>query len=98
DDLTIGVKSTALRFGAATKAWVYNLYAGAVFLWAIAGALAGAGVFSLLALMLAAIQLAWQIKTLDIDDPANCLTRFKSNRYVGWLLLGGMVADMAIRL
>ncbi len=62
----------------------------------MAGALAGAGRLSLLALALAAVQLAWQLRTLDIDDPANCLARFKSNRVVGWLLLGGLAADMAL--
>jgi 4-hydroxybenzoate polyprenyltransferase len=97
DDLTVGVRSTALRFGEATRLWVSGFYAGAVALWAAAGVLAGAGWLSLLALTLAAIQLAWQLKTLEIDDPANCLHRFQSNRIVGWLLLGGLVADMAVR-
>ena len=41
----------------------------------------------LLALALVAVQLAWQLATLDIDDRGNCLARFKSNRAVGWLLL-----------
>jgi hypothetical protein len=31
-----------------------------------------------------------------VDDAANCLVRFKSNELVGWLLLGGLVADMAL--
>jgi 4-hydroxybenzoate polyprenyltransferase len=35
---------------------------------------------------------AWQVATLDIDDPANCLARFKANRFVGWILLAGIVA------
>jgi 4-hydroxybenzoate polyprenyltransferase len=95
DDLLVGVKSTALRFAAATPRWVAGFYAGAVALWGVAGALAGAGIPLFLALALAAVQLAWQLKTLDIDDPRNCLIRFKSNRIVGWLLLGGLAADMA---
>ena len=49
-----------------------------------------------LALALAAVQLAWQVATLDAADPANCLARFKSNRLVGWLLLAGLAADMAL--
>jgi 4-hydroxybenzoate polyprenyltransferase len=48
------------------------------------------------ALGLAAVQLVWQLRTLDIDDPGNCLARFKSNRIVGWLLLIGLTADMAL--
>ena len=49
-----------------------------------------------LALALASIQLAWQVATLNIADPANCLARFKSNRLVGWALLVGLAADMAL--
>ena len=96
DDVTVGVKSTALRFGEETPRWLAGFYAGAVVLWGAAGLLAGAGAVFLLALALAAVHLAWQIRTLDIDDAVNCLARFKSNRVVGWLLLGGLIADMAV--
>jgi 4-hydroxybenzoate polyprenyltransferase len=96
DDALIGLKSTALRFGAATKRWIGAFYAGAVLLWGIAGALAGARIVFFLALALAAVQLAWQVRTLDTADAGNCLARFKSNQLVGWLLLAGMVADMAL--
>ena len=33
-------------------------------------------------------QLAWQAARVDTDDPADCLAKFRSNRAVGWLLLG----------
>jgi 4-hydroxybenzoate polyprenyltransferase len=29
---------------------------------------------------------------VDIDDPADCLVKFRSNRWTGWLLLLGIVA------
>ena len=96
DDALVGLKSTALRFGAATRPWLAGFYGGAVLLWGLAGVLAGAHVAFLLALVLSAGQLAWQVATLDTSDGANCLYRFKSNRLVGWLLLGGLVADMAL--
>jgi 4-hydroxybenzoate polyprenyltransferase len=96
DDLAIGLKSTALRFGDASPRWIAGFYAAAVILWAVAGALAGARLAFFLALVLAAVQLAWQVKTLDIGDAHNCLVRFKSNQLVGWLLYSGLVADMAL--
>src|SRR5262245_10716120 len=96
DDLRVGLRSTALRLGAATPQWLLGFYGGAVLLWGIAGAAAGAGVAFFLALALAAGQLAWQAATLQVDDAANCLARFKSNQLIGWLLLGGLVADMAL--
>lgn len=97
DDLMVGLKSTALRFGEATQGWLIALYAGAILLWGHAGLLAGAGLLFFLALGIAAVQLAWQVATLDTDDAGNCLARFKSNQLVGWALFLGIVADMALR-
>jgi 4-hydroxybenzoate polyprenyltransferase len=94
DDLIIGVKSTALKFGAATRWWVGGFYTGAILLWAIAGGLAGAHLLFLLGLALASLQLAWQVATLVTDDADNCLARFKSNQLVGWALFLGLSADM----
>jgi 4-hydroxybenzoate polyprenyltransferase len=96
DDLLLGLKSTALRFGAATSHWLSALYAGALVLWGVAGLLAGAELIFLLALALVAIHFTWQVATLEIADARNCLMRFKSNQQVGWLLFLGIVADMAL--
>jgi 4-hydroxybenzoate polyprenyltransferase len=96
DDLMVGLKSTALRFGAATPRWLSGFYAGAVVLWGYAGLLADAQLGFFLALGIAAAQLAWQVATLDTSDSGNCLARFKSNQVVGWALFLGIVADMAL--
>jgi 4-hydroxybenzoate polyprenyltransferase len=40
--------------------------------------------------------MSWQVATLDIDDPANCLRRFKSNRDVGIAVFLGLLADMSL--
>jgi 4-hydroxybenzoate polyprenyltransferase len=37
--------------------------------------------------------LAWQVSTLDVNDPANCLRRFRSNRDVGFAIFLGLAAD-----
>ena len=63
DDALLGLKSTALRFGAATHRWVAAFYAGAALLWGLAGILAGGHIVFLLALALVAGQLAWQVTT-----------------------------------
>jgi 4-hydroxybenzoate polyprenyltransferase len=91
DDLRIGVKSSALALGANTRPWLFLFYTGAVGLWAVAGWRAGIGAPFWLGLGLAAGQLAWQAARVDIDDPADCLSKFRSNRYVGWLVLAGIV-------
>lgn len=45
-----------------------------------------------LALLPVAGHFAWQIKTLDIDDPDNCLARFRSNREAGLLVMIALLA------
>jgi 4-hydroxybenzoate polyprenyltransferase len=93
DDALIGVKSTALLFGAQTKPMLVVCYALAVALLALAGASAGAGLIFALGLVAFAAHLAWQIVRLDIDDPINCLVVFKSNRDAGLILFAGLVLD-----
>jgi 4-hydroxybenzoate polyprenyltransferase len=39
----------------------------------------------------------WQLATLDIHAPDNCLARFKSNAQVGWLMLSALLLDMTLR-
>jgi 4-hydroxybenzoate polyprenyltransferase len=93
DDLALGLKSTAIRFGDATPQWLTSLYGGALVLWVAAALMAGAGLFTLLALAICGAGFVWQVATLDMSDPGNCLARFKSNRFVGWIFFAGLVAD-----
>jgi 4-hydroxybenzoate polyprenyltransferase len=96
DDDLIGLKSTALRFGRATKPWLAVLYGAAWLAITAAGLLAAAGTAFLLVMLIAAAQLAWQIATLDIDNAENCLKRFRSNRDFGALVLAAILVDMAL--
>ena len=93
DDALIGIKSTALLFGAQTKPMLAVCYALAVVLIALAGTTAGAGLVFWLGLAAFAAHLAWQIGRLDIDDAVNCLVVFKSNRDAGLILFAGLVLD-----
>jgi 4-hydroxybenzoate polyprenyltransferase len=92
DDVRIGVKSSALALGPRTRPWLFVFYAGAVTLWAMAGQFAGMTTPFWVGLALAAAQLAWQAARVDIDDPTDCLVKFRSNRLVGWLLLAGIIS------
>lgn len=96
DDLMLGLKSTAIRFGDDTMTWVGGMYAGAVVLWLVAGFLAGTHLIYFAAVVLSSLQMAWQVMTLDTGDPRNCLRRFRSNRDVGLVIFLGLVADMAL--
>jgi len=91
DDARIGLKSTALKFGAGTRPWLYFFYGVASVLFTAAGYAAEVSwVFYVFAASIAA-QLAWQARTVEIDNPLDCLVKFRSNRFVGWLLLAGVV-------
>ena len=96
DDAMLGLKSTALLLGAATRGWLVVLYAAALALWSLAGAMSGAHAVYQIGLGVIGVQLAWQVGTLDIDDSDNCLARFRSNQWVGWLLLAAIAADMGL--
>jgi len=91
DDVLIGVKSTALRLGAATPRWISVFYAGALALIALSGWLAGEGLGFFLLLPLGAAHMVWQVRGLKLDDSADCLHKFKSNRWFGWLILAAIV-------
>ena len=96
DDGLLGLKSTALRFGQATRTWLILLYAIAWLAITAAGVMAHAGTAFLLGMVAAGAHLAWQVATLNIDDPENCLKRFRSNRDFGALVLGAILIDMAL--
>ena len=92
DDLMIGLKSSALKLGDATRVWLFVFYGGAAALLALAGTLAGLAWPFYAALALAGAQLAWQAGRVDTGVPKDCLAKFKSNRLFGWIVLGGIIA------
>jgi 4-hydroxybenzoate polyprenyltransferase len=98
DDALIGLKSTALKFGERTKPWMVLFYGVALAGIAAAGLLAGAGPVFLAGLAVGAAHLGWQIVTLDVNDPDNCLKRFRSNRDFGAIIFVALVAEAALRV
>lgn len=90
DDALIGLKSTALLFGDKTRPWLFLFYGGSAVLVLLAGSAMGFdwGFYAVYAL--AAAHLFWQAATVKFDDPGDCLTKFKSNRIYGWLVLAAV--------
>ena len=97
DDALIGIKSTARLFGARTHRALVVFYSIAVLLIGVALLLAGAGWPAWGGLIAFAVHLVWQIRRLDIGDPALCLRVFKSNRDAGLLLFAGLLVDAVMR-
>ncbi len=91
DDVLIGVKSTALKFGDATASWLCFFFAASLMcvdlsLWLVSAPLAAhAGVLG------AALHAAWQVWRFDGDNSSLCLKLFRSNRMLGLLVLTGLL-------
>jgi 4-hydroxybenzoate polyprenyltransferase len=97
DDALIGIKSTALLFGARTRPALVVFYGLAVALIGVALLLGGVRWPAWIGLAAFVAHLAWQITRLQIGDPRLCLRIFKSNRDAGLLLFAGLLADAVIR-
>jgi 4-hydroxybenzoate polyprenyltransferase len=86
DDAMVGIRSSALAMGGRVKAGVGGFYALAITLWALGFWLYRIDWLALLALLPVAGHLAWQVATLDAEDPDNPLARFRANRWAGALM------------
>ena len=91
DDALIGVKSSARALGTKTRPMLWLFYTLAIVLFGLAGWRAGLGPLFLAGLALAALQLAWQAGRVNIDDPADCLAKFHSNTWFGWIIFAAAV-------
>ena len=98
DDMLIGVKSTALKFGSATPKWLMFFFSMALVLIDVAGWMAGAGLAFHISIAGAGMHAAWQLARLDIDDPQRCLELFRSNRTFGLIIFAGAVADSLVKI
>ncbi len=96
DDILIGVKSTALMFGAATGRWLIIFFGAALILIDAAILAAGGGVIAHLGVAAAALHAAWQVKHFNGNDSALCLALFKSNRIFGLILVAALVMDSVL--
>ncbi|EST32793.1 UbiA family prenyltransferase [Streptomyces niveus] len=91
-DRNIGVKSSALLFGEATKAWlaVFIVLSVGGVLWA--GSQTSIGWAFYLIVVLAGIYLSYLVVRVDLDDPKSCWDTFVANTYFGWIILAAVVA------
>ena len=86
DDALVGIRSSALALGVRVQVGVAGFYGMAVMFWGLAVWLLRADWLALLALLPVALHLVWQVLTLDVNDPDNPLSRFRSNRFAGLLM------------
>lgn len=90
DDLLVGIKSTAIRFGDNTKVWLTG------FSGTMLGGLLMAGVVCdqtwpfYGSVGLVGAHLVHQIYSLNINDPSDCARKFVSNHQIGLLIFLGI--------
>jgi 4-hydroxybenzoate polyprenyltransferase len=88
----LGLQSAAITFENHPKAILGGISALSVACFALGGYNAALGSAFYCGLSAVAAHYAWQIKTLDIDDPKKCWGLFTSNRYLGLILALAIVA------
>jgi len=97
DDPIAGIKSSARLFGSEAATGVAVCYAVAVVLVGLAAHLAGGGLVAFVAIGAFAMHLAWQVRSIELDNPQKALSLFKSNRDAGLILALGLAADALLR-
>ncbi|KAE9602975.1 hypothetical protein Lal_00050044 [Lupinus albus] len=92
DDLKVGVKSTALRFGDSTKEWITGFGIACIGNLALSGFNAEIGWPYYAFLAAASGHLCWQIITVDLSSRGDCNRKFVSNKWFGAIIFGGILA------
>ena len=97
DDVIVGVKSTALKFGDSTKLWLSGFATSMLSSLCLAGAACDQTWPFYLSVAGVGAHLVNQIRTLDIDDREDCARKFVSNRRVGLVIFLGIVAGTYLK-
>ncbi|CAN8274129.1 unnamed protein product [Cochlearia groenlandica] len=97
DDVKVGVKSTALRFGDNTKLWLSGFGTASMGFLALSGLSADLGWQYYASLAAASGHLGWQIVTADLSSRADCSSKFVSNKWFGAMVFSGVVLGRAFQ-
>lgn len=97
DDAMIGVRSTARLFGASSRKWLLGFSLATVALMCLAVALTPfrssfQPLVALLGAWVFGAHMLWQLRQLDLEDPASCLLIFRGTRN------GGLIAALFLAL
>jgi len=91
DDLSIGIKSTAIKFNEDTKLWLSGFSVAMISSLLLSGALSSQTWPYYTSVGLVASHLANQLYTLNINSPSDCSKKFFSNTWIGFILFSGIV-------
>jgi len=97
DDSRVGIKSTALRLGRMLIPFIAACYFAMLICLVLTGELVGAGAFYYRGVGAVALHAIWQIRHVSFD-PVMAGTLFRSNQWLGLVLLVFILADRLIRI
>ena len=97
DDEIIGVKSTSIKFKNNPKKFILICYLTFIASLILIGVLMKFNLFYFLFLIIPIFQLIFfQIHKLNVNDPLNCLTKFKSNNFLGLIIFVNLLIGKII--
>ena len=97
DDEIIGVKSTSIKFKNNPKKFILICYLTFIAALILIGALMKFNFFYFLFLIIPILQLIFsQIYKLNVNDPLNCLAKFKSNNFLGLIIFVNLLIGRII--
>ncbi|MEY3106385.1 MAG: hypothetical protein RIT35_551 [Pseudomonadota bacterium] len=91
DDMAAGVKSSAIKLQYHPKLYLGLFYLMQTILLITIGIMGHLSFSYYYIILFAILHLGWQIISLDITSVANCLTRFKSNQYLGAIIFCALI-------
>ncbi|THV03622.1 UbiA prenyltransferase [Dendrothele bispora CBS 962.96] len=99
DDVKAGVKSTSLLFGSYVRPILSVFAAFVVGSFLYVGIHNGHGLaYFIISVGGTAAHFAWQLGTLDVDDPTDCWKKFNSNGSLGCIMWAGMMLDYYLEI
>ena len=97
DDEIIGVKSTSIKFKNNPKKFILICYLTFIASLILIGVLMKFNLFYFLFLIIPIFQLIFfQLHKLNVNDPLNCLTKFKSNNFLGLIIFVNLLIGKII--
>jgi 4-hydroxybenzoate polyprenyltransferase len=97
DDLTIGMKTSAITLGRWDVAAVMGFYAAYLLSWAILGRALGLGTVFLLGIAAAAVQAGWHYALIRTRTRDGCFKAFRLNHWLGFAVFFGVALDLGLR-
>ncbi|GMR40584.1 hypothetical protein PMAYCL1PPCAC_10779, partial [Pristionchus mayeri] len=92
DDARVGVRSTALHLGERTRNVLGGCTAGMLASLSVAGLVTDQTWPYFAAAAATCAHVGWQVATVRTEDPEDCWNKFRSNTWLGAVLLSGIIA------